>query len=111
MSRSHRQWVVGVVVAAAFVLLFAKSGTIVAQPAGGGVSDWVKIGPYRINGNKIVYTLDEANLLVVHFGVGGATSERIVLRGAEAAAMRRWLDARASDPLNAGKTPAPPPAP
>jgi hypothetical protein len=107
MSQSNRRMVAGVIVAGAALLLFGRSGTVGAQHAG-GVSHWVKVGHYRINGDNINYVRDEDESLVIHFGFG-TTPDRISLKGAEAEAMRRWLDVRADDPMNAGKSLAPPP--
>src|SRR4051794_17949047 len=105
MSRLNPTLAGGVLLAlvGAFVLLFGKPATVGAQHAN-GISHWVKVGRYRINGDNIEYVLEEGGSLVIHFGHHAATQDRISLKGAEADAMRRWLDVRADDPMNAAKT-------
>jgi hypothetical protein len=106
MSQLNRRLVAAAVVAGAVLLLFGRSGTVGAQNAG-RLSNWVKVGNYRINGDNIHYTLDEGKDLIIDFGTPPG---QIKLEGAEAEAMRRWVDYRSVDPLNAGKEAPPPPS-
>lgn len=59
MSRLNTRLAVGVSLAlvGAFVLLFGKPATVGAQHAN-GISHWVKVGHYRINGDNIEYVLE-----------------------------------------------------
>jgi hypothetical protein len=56
---------------------------------------FVKVGKTRINVDQIAYTSDEDGALVIHFS--GDRVYRLHLKGAEADAMRRWLDERSPD--------------
>jgi hypothetical protein len=107
MSQLNRRLVAAAVVAGAALLLFGRSGTIEAQQAG-RPSDWVRIGRHRINGDRVCFMVDEGKDLVIDFGLPAG---QIKLEGAEAEAMRRWVDHRSVDPLNAGKEAPPPPPP
>jgi hypothetical protein len=51
---------------------------------------FLKIGRHRINIDRIEYTRDEEDRLMVVFG--GDPHEVLELRGAEAETLRRWLD-------------------
>jgi hypothetical protein len=56
---------------------------------------FVKVGPHRINVDRIAFTRDRGDALIITFS--GDRLNRLQLEGAEAEAMRRWLDERIPD--------------
>ncbi len=70
-----------------------------AQESGGDrpVKSFVVIGPHHVNLDRITFTTDDGNTLIVHFGDG--THAGLTLKGSEAEAMRRWLDGGSLGPV------------
>lgn len=106
MRRLSRGLVAAVVLTCAAVALLGKSASVGAQSAGAS-SEWVKIGQYRINGDNISYVYDDGQVLHIHFVTAQGTP---TLKGPDADALRRWIDARAADPMGAGRRPSAPAA-
>jgi hypothetical protein len=80
MRQSGRGMIAGIIVAGVVMLLFGKSGSVGAQHAG-GISHWVKVGKYHINGDNIDYTEDADGGLNIVF-----SDHYFSLKGAEARA-------------------------
>ena len=86
MNGSQRRWVGAVLLAGAAVVLGGMG-----RAFGDGPPTFVRVGSYRINPDRILYTSEGNNVIMVYFG--DATGSRtITLVDDEARAFRNWLD-------------------
>ncbi len=90
MNQTLRMLGLGAAIGAAAV--FEPSGRAAADEPSPApkASTFLKVGRHHINVDRIEYTRDEKDKLVVVFG--GDHHEILELRGAEAQTLRRWLD-------------------
>jgi hypothetical protein len=91
-----RRLLVGVVVAGAILLLFGRTGRIAAQQGGHATSQFVKVGGTWINMDLVTHADDRSGEISLFFN-GPST---VHFKGAEAHAVRRWLNGAAGPPLD-----------
>lgn len=90
-----RAWGLAAVLLTGICVMTVSRAGETRHEAGQKPETFIKIGPYRINTSRINFTRDDQKDLVIGF----ADSERNELRltGAEAEAMRVWLDQKSVD--------------
>lgn len=90
MDRNRRWGIVGVLGAAACLTVLLVQSSAEESGVSPSNARFLKVGPYRINVDRITYTKDDGDATVVQFGDG--TDPGLRLAGDESRALRAWLD-------------------
>lgn len=93
----YRKWSTAALLGAlacAAILMARSNAQDVSQTR--SPSRFVKVGPYRINVDRIAYTTDDGDAIIVQFGDGAEPGLR--LPADDARVLREWLDGQAQAP-------------